>query len=234
MNLVGVTMVITGGTDGLGLALAKQAVQKGAKVHVIGRSAEKLAAAQTILGDQATMHQVDVSDPEQLQRAAAQIKTPQILINNAGLWLEGQLVDNTSAEIAQVIDVNLKGVIYSTKAFLPALLQASEAHLINVSSTSGLRGREDQAVYVASKYGVTGFTEALKVDLMKTNVKVSGFFPGGMNTGLFAKSGHPRDNSDWMSPDQVAEIVMFMLERDHTMVMDHVVVNKRHTWTSNK
>lgn len=96
-----------------------------------------------------------------------------------------------------------------------------------------MKGRNNQAVYVASKYGVTGFTDSLKEDLADTNVKVSGFYPGGMNTSLFKKAGKPKDNSDWMDTNKVAEVIVFMIERDMTMVMDHVVLNKRNTKTSN-
>ena len=68
---------------------------------------------------------------------------------------------------------------------------------------------------------------------MKTNVKVAGLYPGGMSTQLFSKAGNAKENSDWMNTDKVAEVVVFMLERDDTMIMDHVVLNKRRTKTTN-
>ena len=90
-----------------------------------------------------------------------------------------------------------------------------------------------QSVYVASKFGVKGFTESLEQDLEKTNIKVFGFYPGGMATGLFTKSGNDKPNSDWMNTAKVAEIIVFMIERDDSLIMNHVVLNKRQTKTSN-
>mgnify|MGYP002356220178 FL=1 len=109
----------------------------------------------------------------------------------------------------------------------------NEGYRLNVSSTSGIRAKEGQSVYVASKYAVTGFTESLQEDLKSTNIKVAGFYPGGMNTKLFEKAGFPRDNSDWMNTDKVADVVVMVLGLDDSMILDHVVLKKRKTKTSN-
>lgn len=227
------TVVITGGSDGLGFALAKQFVSKGSKVIIIGRDKVRLDKAVKELGEVVKGYVADVSNLKQIQSVAGDLKDVDVLINNAGIWIEGQVVDNTEEEISRAIDINLKGVIYTTKVFLPLLKKPTESHILNISSTSGLKGRDNQAVYVATKFGVTGFTESLKVDLASSNIKVSGFYPGGMHTSLFEKVGKPKDNKDWMDTDKVAEVIVFMLERDITMVMDHVVLNKRNTKTSN-
>lgn len=232
MELANKTVVITGGSDGLGFALAKQFLHKGTRVCIIGRNQNKVDDAVKVLSDSAPGSQIngftaDVRNLGELNEVAANIGTTDILINNAGVWLEGSLAQNSEQEISNAIDINLKGVIYTTKAFLPQLEKSQEAHIINVSSTSGLRGRANQAIYVASKYGVTGFTDSLKADLEKTNIKVSGFYPGGMRTGLFEKAGNHKEHSDWMDAGAVAEVITFMIERDASMVMDHVVVNKR-------
>ncbi len=233
MQLKDKTVVITGGSDGLGFSLAKHFVSKGSKVVIIGRNKERLDKAVKELGGVAKGYIADVSNLKQIQSVAEDLNEVDVLINNAGIWIEGQVADNTEEEISRAIDINLKGVIYTTKAFLPLLKKPTESHILNISSTSGLKGRDNQAVYVATKFGVTGFTESLKVDLASSNIKVSGFYPGGMHTSLFEKVGKPKDNKDWMDTNKVAEIIVFMLERDISMVMDHVVLNKRNTKTSN-
>lgn len=233
MELKDKNVVITGGSDGLGLSLAKLFVSKGSSVCIIGRDKNKIENAVKSLGENAKGYSADVSKLNEIQKVADEMEHLDVLINAAGIWIEGPVVDNSEKEISDAIDINLKGVILSTKAFLPKLLKSNEAHIVNISSTSGLKGRNNQAVYVASKFGVTGFTESLKEDLANTNVKVSGFYPGGMNTSLFSKAGKPKDNSDWMDTNKVAEIIVFMIERDMTMIMDHVVLNKRNTKTSN-
>lgn len=233
MQLKNKSVVITGGSDGLGFSLAKAFLAKGALVNLIARDENKLDLAVKELGSNAKGFVADVSNWQEIEQVAQKIESIDILINNAGVWIEGSLLDNEIAKIDQAIDINLKGVIYATKAFLPKLKKETEGHILNVVSTSGLKGRDGQSVYCASKFGVSGFTEALKVDLEKTNVKVTGFYPGGMRTHLFDKAGNPKANQDWMKTDKVAEIIAFMLEQDMNMVMDQVVLNKRMTTTSN-
>lgn len=233
MQLKNKTVVITGGSDGLGLALAKALVAQGALVKIIARDEIKLYQAAKQLGANAEGFIADVSNWLEIEQVAKKISSIDVLINNAGIWLEGDLEENSAEQISQAIDVNFKGVVFSTKAFLPSLRQSEAAQIINISSTSGLRGRNGQAVYAASKFAVTGFTESLKADLEKTKIRVAGFYPGGMSTQLFAKAGSPKDNADWMDTSKVAEIIVFMLERDLTMVMDQVVLNKRQTKISN-
>jgi 3-oxoacyl-[acyl-carrier protein] reductase len=243
MNLSQKNIIITGGSDGLGFSLARLLVEKGANVAIISRTQSKVDGAVSKLTEisngtcKVLGYAADVSSFQQLSVAAEQIKQEfsQIhgLVNNAGIWLEGNLQDQTEQEISAVIDVNVKGVLFATNLFLPTMLQTDQGHIINVASTSGLRGREKQAVYAASKFAVQGFSESLKIDLADTSVKVSGFYPGGMKTGLFEKAGYAKDNNDWMDPAEVALILVQMLEQDSHMVMDHVVVNKRRTRTSN-
>ena len=234
MNLKNKVIVITGGATGLGFALAQQLVKKESVVHIVSHNPQNLqAAGHKINSPLLKTHYGDVTDYAAIQAVIAEIGRVDVLSNNAGVWLEGQVVDNQVEEIANTIDVNIKGVIFTTKAALPLMLKANEGHIVNVVSTSGLKGRFDQSVYVASKFGASGFTKSLQEDLAKTNIKVAGFYPGGMKTELFAKAGFPKENQDWMDPDQVAEVIIFMLERDETMIMDHVVLNKRQTKVSN-
>jgi NADP-dependent 3-hydroxy acid dehydrogenase YdfG len=233
MQLKNKTIVITGGSDGLGYSLAKKCLTEGALVNIIGHDPEHVDQAVKKLGSSAKGFVADVTNYQQMQSVADQFATVDILINNAGIWIEGSILNNSETKIARALDVNLKGVIFSTKAFLSKLHKDEETHILNISSTSGLKGRDGQPVYVASKFGVHGFTEALKIDLAGTNIKVSGFYPGGMHTSIFAKAGTPKNNSDWMDPDKVAGIIVFMLQQDASMVMDQVILNKRKTQTSN-
>lgn len=233
MDLVNKTVVVTGGTDGLGLSLAKAFNKKGAKMVVIGRNKEKLNRTLKKLGSSARGFVADVTRLANLDEVAKKVGAVDVLINNAGVWLEGSVMENTEEDIGRVIDVNFKGVVLATKAFLKKMLKVEEGTIINISSTSGLRGRDNQAVYAATKFAVTGFTESLKLDLANTNIKVCGFYPGGMKTRLFEKAGKPKQNDDWMETDKVAEIIVFMVERDTSMMLDQVVLNKRGTKKSN-
>lgn len=234
MKLKNKTVLITGATSGLGFSLAKLLVKKGCKVHGIGRSEKKAREAKTKLRSlNFYTYVADVSNSNEVAKVVSEIGQIDILINNAGVWIEGKLQENSIEKISEAIDTNLKGVIYTTKVVLTKMLKKNEGFIINISSTSGLKGRNNQSVYVASKFGVTGFTQSLQQDLGDTNIKVTGFFPGGMNTRLFEKAGTPKDNVDWMDTDKVANTIVFILEQDDTMIIDHVVLNKRLTKTSN-
>lgn len=234
MNIQNKTIVITGGSDGLGLSLTKLLITKNANVHIIGRNQERLDQAKTeINSPKLFIHQGDVSNYSQISDIYNQIGNIDILINNAGIWIEGQVVDNTPEQISDTIDINLKGLIYSTKAVLPTMLKNDDGVIFNVASMSSLAPASQRSIYVASKFGVKGFTESLELELEKTNIKVFGFYQGGMNTNFFSKAGIEKPNSTWLDPVKVAEIIIFIIERDDSLIMNHVVLNKRQTKTSN-
>src|SRR3972149_6945180 len=205
MRLKDATVLVSGGSDGLGFSVAKGLVAKGAQTHIFSRSQDNLdKAAKAINSPLLHLHQGDVSNFQSVESTVKSIGDIDVLVNNAGIWLEGQLQDNSVEEIDRTIDINLKGVIYLTKAVLPSMLKRDDGYILNISSTSGLIGRYDQSTYAASKFGVTGFTKSLQEDLMKTNIKVAGFYPGGMRTKLFVKAGNAKDNTDWMGTDKNA------------------------------
>lgn len=234
MKLKDKVVVITGASSGLGFSIAKALIKKGCRVYGTGKTEEKVKEAKKKLRSKTFECYVsNVTDSKEVERILKKIGRVDVLINNAGVWLEGKLQENSVKQISNTIDVNLKGVIFMTRAVLPQMLKRNEGFIVNVSSTSGLKGRSNQSVYVASKFGVTGFTKSLQEDLKDTNIKVAGFYPGGMNTEMFEKAGAKKENKDWMDTEKVAEVIVFMLERDETMILDHVVLNKRKTKTSN-
>lgn len=234
MVLAGKVALVTGGSSGLGFSIAKKLLEKDCIVYILGRNQESLDHAKGELNSP-NIHTLcgDIRNYQQLQELVQELPID-IVINNAGVWLEGTIENNTEEEIAEAIDTNLKGAIYTTKAVLPTMLKKNDGYIINIISTSGLKGREDQAIYVASKFGLSGFTKSLELDLAKTNIKVTGFYPGGMHTGLFAKTENPKRNEDWMDTNKIADILTFILERDDTMVISSIEVNKRGTKVSNK
>ena len=228
MDLDNKHVLITGGSGGLGLALTKQLIAKNCQVHICGRSQEQLQKVkQTIKSKQLAIWRCDVSDYQQVKAMVKKIDQVDILINNAGVWLEGDLEKNDPLVIGQVIDVNLKGTVLVTRAVLPVMKRLGEGFIINVISTSGLVSRPDSMIYAASKWGVAGFTESLKENLKNTKIKVCSFYPGGMNTNLFKKAGFDKKVNQWMNPDKVAEIIVFILERDENMTIDSLVVKRR-------
>lgn len=220
--------VVTGGSHGLGLEIVKLLLEKGCVVHIAGRNKEQLETVKSsINSSNLFIHTCDVTDVSSLEKLASEVSNTDILVNNAGVWIHGTLLENDYGKISNSIDINLKGVIYTTKAFLPYMLKNNKGFILNVSSTSGLTPRPNHAVYAAEKYGVRGFSESLELELKDTNIKVAAFYPGGMNTGFHAKDNDPIDTSNWMDPKEVAKVVVFMLEQSGNMVLNQVVASRK-------
>lgn len=231
MKLKNKVALITGGTSGLGFEIAKQLIGKGAEVIILGRSEKNVKGARTKLNSKFVSTLVcDLRKYDQIKDALKKIERLDILINCAGIIAYQPLDLHDPKNIKDIIDANLLGTIYATRELLPVFKKQNSGTILNVSSTSGLMtgGHPQQCAYIASKFGVSGFTEALKKEINdeKLNVRVLGFYPGGMNTKLFAKAGMDKDTAKFMDPVEIAEIITFMLERSESIKMDHVVVNR--------
>jgi short-subunit dehydrogenase len=184
--------VITGAASGIGKALAIQLAAMGTRVAIADVNEDKLKqTSQEILqqGGQVSWHVVDVSNRTAVYDFADTIINQygevHIVINNAGVALSNVTIENLAYEdLEWILGVNLWGVIYGTKAFLPHLLRQPQANLVNVSSTFGLTASAKAAAYSTSKFAVRGFTEALRQELRGTSVSVTVVFPGGIRTDV--------------------------------------------------
>lgn len=231
MNLTNKKALITGGNSGLGFEIVKELVKKVCQVIILGRDKQRVEKAKEKLNSSLVSTIVcDLRDNNQIEIAAKKIKNIDILINCAGVVAYQPLEIHDPQNIRDIIETNLLGTIYMTRAILPKMKKKNSGTIVNISSTSGLMtgGHPHECVYMASKYGVTGFTEALKKEINeeKKNIKILGFYPGGMQTPLFAKSGLDKDTSSFMDPTEIAKIIVFILERPDSLKMDHVVVNR--------
>lgn len=183
-------VLITGGTSGIGLATAEAFLKKGATVCISGRSEESLARAAGTLEQDADMIfglPADVSERsncEDLINDAVEIMGGiDILVNSAGVWLEGPAEEVTDDEWNMVIDTNLKGSFFMCRYAIP-FLEESSGCIINVSSDSGLVGNDLSAVYCASKGGVTLMTKSLAIELARKNIRVNAVCPGDVATPM--------------------------------------------------
>jgi len=228
MDIKDKVVLVTGGATGLGLSITKALLKEGSIVHVVTRNIESYKNDLTEIDNgKLFSHQGDVTSYEQIKNLISEIGDIDILINNAGVWIEGSLIDNDPEKISEAIDINTKGVIYTTKAVLPMMLKKDSGYIFNISSTSGVKAKENQTVYCASKFAVQGFTDALKEDLKNSKIKVSAFYPGGMNTKLFEKAGSGRDTTNFMSTETIASLVVFMLKLEQNVIISNVTIQKR-------
>lgn len=191
IDLAGRTSVITGGGSGIGLASARRFLESGARVELWGRDGDKLREAATSLADRGTVtwRAVDVADHAAVQRAAdeAQRELGQvdILFNNAGVALEVcPMIEMSLDAWHQNIAINLNGVFYACRAFVPAMVRRGWGRVINVSSMAGKDGNAFQSAYSAAKGGVIAFTKSLGKELATSGVTVNAIAPTLFETPL--------------------------------------------------
>ena len=177
MNIENNTILITGGSRGIGLEMAKQFANKNNKVIITGRDEQKLQQSAENL-DNVTAIQSDVGNPDEIeklyQRVVKDFPELNIIINNAGLMETINLKDNTrtAAELTKEIDVNLKGTIIMNNVFLPHLKQKNNAAIVNVSSGLAFVPHPIAPVYCATKAAIHSYTLSLRIQLKNTNIKV--------------------------------------------------------------
>ena len=182
-------ILISGGTSGIGLAAAKLFLSAGAKVALLGRSAQRGEAALQELGEneQAIFVQGDVSRRADCQRVVQQVETLwgglDVLVNSAGIYVEGAIEDMTEEQIASVLDINVKGTYYLSQAAVP-LLKKAKGNIVNVASDAGVHGNYYCSLYCASKGAVVMFTKALALELAGFGVRVNAIAPGDILTPL--------------------------------------------------
>ena len=210
-------IVITGGSDGLGLETAK-ILSKENTVIILGRNEDKLKSANL---DYCVC---DVTKPELSEEVINKIydKYGKIdcLINNAGTWIVGQLEENSFDKISEVIDINVKGVINMTKIIVPYMKKQGAGLIINIDSTAGVNWKADYSVYTASKWAITGFTKAMQSELLPQGIRVEGFYPGTIQTRLFAKNGLPdKDLTNALKINTAAKAIKFMVDQDDDIVI---------------
>jgi short-subunit dehydrogenase len=207
-------ILITGGSDGLGKITAKRLQERNHKVTILSSNPENARSAAEEIGCGYVV--ADVSDAGAVQGAIAQAEQYNgpidILINNAGIWIQGKLEENDPSYIEQVFRVNTLGTIFCTHAVVVGMKQRGNGKIINVISQAGLNGKAERSVYNASKWAITGFTKSMQDELKPNKIAVMGFYPGALQTGLFAKAGYQRDMSKALNPAYAANALTFMCE----------------------
>ncbi|HEV3469628.1 MAG TPA: SDR family NAD(P)-dependent oxidoreductase [Pyrinomonadaceae bacterium] len=183
--------VLTGAAGGIGGALARRLAAEGAALALAdldGAALARVARGLAEEGCEVSAHEVDVSEAGRVGEFAREVERrhgrADVLINNAGVALIGDVEEVSLADIEWVMGVNFRGVVHGVKHFLPLLRRQPRSYLVNVSSIFGVVAPPGHAAYCASKFAVRGFTEALRHELEGTGVRVSCVHPGGVRTGI--------------------------------------------------
>lgn len=230
-------IVITGASEGLGKATAIKLADQGANVVLIAHNEDRLKQTADQIAGKAQYFVCDISNEDQIKTAASEILNTyghiDVLINCAGIWSDEELEKDNPERRRKVLEVNTLGTIEITKAFEPSFREQNKGHVLNVISTSGNSDTSSGdntlwQTYGASKYAISGFTRAFKDSLQGTNIKVTGFYPGGFDSNLY-ENAHKTDahNQPWMmSTDDVADALIFCLTRPDDMLVEKMIVTK--------
>jgi len=228
-TLTGKVAIVTGGTKGIGLAIARALAGAGVHVAITGRSAAALAAARPGVAEagpgSVESLRADVRRYEEVQQAVdaavAKFGGLDIVINNAGVGLFADVASMAPAQWAEVIDTNLTGPYNMCHAALPHLRRRGGGFIINISSLAGTNPFVHGAAYCASKAGLNAFSEALMQEVRYDNIRVSYVMPGSVATGF---SGRAADaGAEWKaSANDVAEVVLNLLRQDRRSLVSRV------------
>lgn len=216
-NLTKKTAYITGGSKGIGYAVAKSLLDQGMRVAITSRTQENADAAARQLdpsGDNVTGIVSDVRDLESEKEAIRRVLDKwgqlDVLVANAGLGYFASIEDLTPEQWHEVIDVNLTGVFHSVKAAIPSL-KASEGYIITIASLAGTNFFAGGSAYNASKFGLVGFTQAIMLDLRHSGIKTTTIMPGSVAT--YFNSRTPTDADSWkIQPEDIGQMVVDLLK----------------------
>lgn len=213
-DLQGRTALVTGASRGIGAAVAKALDSEGVNLGLASRSGDGLGIGNAVA------QPTDVRDLKALEDLAAATAERfggiDILVINAGVGAYGPFLDLPFEHLEEMIDVNVKGAIYSARAALPYLVESAAADLVTVASEAGRRGLPLEAVYCSSKFAQVGLTRALDHELREKGVRCTNVEPGGVATDFAMGRGRTPDMPEletMMSPEDVADAVMFVLTR---------------------
>jgi NADP-dependent 3-hydroxy acid dehydrogenase YdfG len=244
-KLGGTVALVTGASSGIGEATARELAAQGADVALVARRTDRIEALAEELrgsGAGALAIEADVGEREQaeaaVERAASELGRLDVVVNNAGVMLLGPILDAPVSEWEQMVEVNLLGLLFVSKAALPHLLEAADseprrvADLVNISSVAGRIARVGSGVYNATKHGVGAFSESLRQEVTERHVRVALIEPGAVATELV---GHNRPEVreqiegriggfEHLRPEDIAEAISYVVTRGRGVAVNEVLI----------
>jgi 3-oxoacyl-[acyl-carrier protein] reductase len=212
--LEGRVALITGASRGIGAAVARSLAAEGVSLGLASRSGDDLGLPDVVA------RPADVRDPAAMEQIVADTVDRfgglDILVVNAGVGAYGPFLDLPAEDLEEMIDVNVKGALYSIRAALPHLMASEAGDIVTVASEAGRRGLPFEAVYCSSKFAQIGLTRSLDHELREHGIRCTNVAPGGVATDFAMGHGRTEDMPElkgMMSPQDVAEAVLFVLTR---------------------
>src|SRR5215218_3071567 len=214
MELDGKVALVTGASGGIGAAVARRLHDAGASVGLLSRRGDDLGLERGLGLTCDVRHRTEVD--EATDAVVERFGRLDMAVANAGVGAYGSFLELDPEQLEAMIDINLKGTLYTAAATLPHLIDSGEGDFVSLASVAGVRAFPGEAVYNASKFGQVGFTRALDHELREHGVRSTCICPGGVHTDFAIGSGREEGDpelEDMLTPDEVAEVVLFALTR---------------------
>lgn len=231
--LAGKVAIVTGAGRGIGRSIALELGRHGVQVALAARTRPELEAVQAeieALGGQAAVFPTDICHEDQVgalvSGAVQRFGRLDIVVNNAGMGVFKPLVDTTPDEWDRIMAVNARGPFLLCRAAIPHLRRHKPTFIINISSVVGVKGYANQAAYSASKHALEGMTKALAKEVQPYGIRLHIVGPGGVDTGMVSQARPDLDRSVLMQPDEIADIVLFLVTRRGNAVIDEIQVRR--------
>ncbi|HEX2126104.1 MAG TPA: SDR family NAD(P)-dependent oxidoreductase [Thermoleophilaceae bacterium] len=218
MELKGKVALVTGASGGIGAAVARGLHDAGASVGLLSRRGDDLGLERGLGLGCDVRHRAAVGAA--VDEVVERFGRLDIVVANAGVGAYGPFVDLDPEQLEAMIDVNLKGTLYTAATTLPHLIAAGEGDFVSLASVAGLRAFPGEAVYNASKFGQVGFTRALDHELRERGVRATCICPGGVKTDFAMGAGRHEGDPElegMLTADEVAEVVLFTVTRPRRM-----------------
>lgn len=217
------TIVITGGSDGLGKTLTETLANEN-NVIILATNEEKM---KLVAEENNCSYKIcDVSNYGIVEKTISEIideySKIDVLINNAGLWIQEELEENDSNRIKSVIEVNLLGVINASKAVISSMKENKDGLIININSQAGINHKAERVVYNASKWGMTGFSKSLQDEVAKYGIRVTDVMPGMMKTDMFNKLNITKNMANGLDTKEVARLIQFIIDTPSDVMIPEV------------
>lgn len=235
MNLTDKVAIITGASGGIGSATALALVGQGAKVVLTARNEDKLNGLKDKVekaGGEAVVVIGDITKEETAlavrDAALAGFGSIDVLVNNAGYGPPASLLDMTVDVWDVTIDTCLKSIYLMTRAVLPSMIEANSGHIVQISSLAGQNGYENRTAYCAAKFGIRGFTEALKEEIYNTNIRTHIVHPAAVATEWWEATDDAQEDrimEGMVQPGEIAEAVVYLVSQPDRIHIDAITVD---------
>lgn len=230
----GKTVVVTGASRGIGRATALKFAEEGAQVAVLARSPDALTElcdeVHRLSAGRCLAVPTDVASEDEVQaaveRVLAELGPVDVLVNNAGIFAHRPFAETTCEDFLRLFRTNTLGAFLLCRLIVPGMIERGRGRIINIASTAARKGYKHQSAYCASKHALMGLSKALALELRGTGVSVHVINPGGVNTDLVRQARTDVNFSEYMAPEEVADVVLFVAAMEGLAALDEVVIRR--------